>query len=198
MGGVCRAVLRAGVSRDQIDDALHRGGWHLSNVVPAAESQPAQLIFMTTDGGRLLYLVDDARLGLAYVAASGAEPEAVLAALADDLGGFDLASAKDVDDRLSAAIVDLPALARAVAVLALTGDPSTAGSVAALTHCLRHADERVRAVALNAVAYAPWPALGGVLAELASGDPAPALRAAAGQVCALLGSAPAPPQGGPA
>jgi hypothetical protein len=192
-------VLRASVSRDQIDDALHRGGWHLSNVVPAAERQPAQMMFMSGDGARLLHLVDDSRLGLAYVAASGAAPEAAIAALAEDLDGFETTSGEQLASLLASAGADLAALARAVGVLALTADPSSAGALQAFESCLRHPDERVRALALNAVAYAPWPGLVETIADLARSDPSPPLRAAAGQWCALLGggSAAADP-GGPA
>ena len=65
-----RAVLSHEVSRDDIDDAMAACDLHLINVIPGTGELPAQLMFARDDHTHA-FVVEDARLGVVYVAVGG-------------------------------------------------------------------------------------------------------------------------------
>lgn len=76
-----RIVLPDATPRDALDDAAAELGLLLINIVPKAETFPAQVIYMTPDRRALVHLVDEGASGaLAWVVRAegqdGAEIEA--------------------------------------------------------------------------------------------------------------------------
>jgi len=79
--------LRAGLTRDDIDDVAHEQGWHLVNIVPSTDRHPAQRLFLAPDRQHTIAVVDDARLGRPHVVVQGPDPGRWEAAIRARLGG---------------------------------------------------------------------------------------------------------------
>ncbi len=173
-----RIVLSETVTRDDIDDAMHRCGWQLTNVVPPTGHHPGQLIFAAPDPETILYLVQDVRLGVLYVAAMGQAPEAVLSRVRSELDCCDPGSWAELVDDPS----DLDRFRRGMAILALASPGPSPERIERFADALSHADNPVRAVALTAAGYAPWPELRPALEPVRDHDPLEELRSAAAQL----------------
>jgi hypothetical protein len=173
-----RVVLSETVTRDAIDDAMHRCGWQLTNVVPPTGIHPGQLIFAVPQPETILYLVQDGRLGVVYVAALGQGAEALLAQVRFELPCCDVDSWGDLTDDPS----DLDRFRRGMAILALASPGPTAERVDCAVQALAHADSRVRTAALTAVSYAPWPELRPALEAVRDHDSVEELRSGASQL----------------
>ena len=107
-------VLRQNATRDDVDDAVLRCGWQLTNVLPASAEQPRQLIYATRDG-RTVYLIDDVRLGVRYLAMTGEGA----AELLRSVEGLSILRGEPLTAAQLEGPVDLLALRRGVAVPAL-------------------------------------------------------------------------------
>jgi len=172
------------VTRDDIDDAMHRCGWQLTNVVPPTGHHPGQLMFAAAQPDTVLYLVQDERLGVIYVAALGQSAAAVL-----DQVRFELPCAEaDGWRELTADPSDLESYRRGLAILALACPGATEPGIESFTAALSHTDPQVRTVALTAASYALWPELRSGLEQLRDQDPQSELRAAAAQLIEQLPS----------
>jgi hypothetical protein len=163
---VARLVLRDDVTRDAVDDAAARAGWQLSNVLPASERQPAQIIFSAASG--YVYVVDELRLGVMYLQIASDAPAALMAEARA------LLSCHDDDDY--AALFAQGDAAAGLAVAALQGDED--------------ARPEIRALALAAASYALWPGLRPALSQMASDEALAPLRQAASQLLAAIAEAP--------
>jgi hypothetical protein len=177
-----RLVLRRGVGRDAVDDAVGARGLQLVNVLPESAGRPAQAIYAMPGGRGFVYHVEDARLDLAYVAAVG-EGAAWLgdrleAALAVEAAGAHLA--------LLAGAPDAAAVRRGLGLLVVGGTGSEDEIVAELGRALGSEDAEVRFVALLAATYATSARALALVEQVASADPVPALRRAAGDVAAQV------------
>jgi hypothetical protein len=178
-----RVVLRETVTQDQVDDLSAALGWRMINVLPATDEQPSQMLFATADRQGVVYLVQDSRLGLAYLTGTGS-------GMADELcmARQRLEHYPDTDlAALLASPASDEALIAALGVLALLGgsEPSQA-ELDALDRALAHPSPRVRNAALVALPYAPRPPLEPRVAALATGDPDPVVRSNAASVLASL------------
>lgn len=175
-----RAVLASDVSRDDIDDAMARCELHLTNVVPKYDDIPAQLIY-SADAASHLYVIEETRLGVIYLAAVGPDAAALMKRVVAELpciGDEDVAL---LDGLLSAGAADLEAITVRLAACALCS-PNTPPTVARLDRALRHTDRAVRNVALLCTTYAPTRALYAALAGMRDADVDLELRAQAGRV----------------
>ncbi len=173
-----RIVLSETVTRDAIDDAMHRCGWQLTNVVPPTGLHPGQLIFAAAEPETILYLVQDGRLGVIYVAALGQGAEAVLSQVRFELPCCDVDSWGELVDDPS----DLERFRRGLAIMALTAPGPSPERVARFVRALSHADSRVRRAALTAASYAVWPDLRSALEAVRDHDPIDELRSGAAQL----------------
>jgi hypothetical protein len=176
---VARLVLREDVTRDAVDDAAARAGWQLSNVLPASERQPAQIIFSAASG--YVYVVDELRLGVMYLQIASDAPAALMAEARA------LLSCHDDDDY--AALFAQGDAAAGLAVAALQGDEDAA-RVAQLSRALDDERPEIRALALAAASYALWPGLRPALSQMASDEALAPLRQAASQLLAAIAEAP--------
>ncbi len=178
-----RVILGEGATRDHIDDAMAERGCRLTNVVPPSSSHPGQLIFTTGDRQGTLFVVEDTRLGLVYLTGQGDGLAQELNALRERLPSYD-------DTALSAQLArpdDEAAYARALGAVALMAGPEpTDAQLEAVRGGLGHSSAAVRSAALVAITYAPWPALGARIAELATGDPDATVRANAARLLEAL------------
>jgi hypothetical protein len=176
-------VLRSDVSRDDIDDAMERCGWRITNVFVGSATHPGQVIYATADRRSSLYLVEDPRLGVLYFTGTGPTIDEALAEVRACL------PTADIEQALASvhAPPDASALGQALAVVVLTAgpDPSPRRS-AAMVSALRHRDPAIRHAALVAATYAAWPGLHSAIAELASHDPVATIRADATRVLEAL------------
>jgi hypothetical protein len=178
-----RVVLRDEVERDQLDDLAQRVGWRLSNVIPATAELPAQVIFSTRQALTHVFMVEDARLGAAYLMATG--PECAKAE----------AHCRQLPhvDRDQLAEMLKPSASRAVRcrglglLVLLAGAEPEEGDPKILCDALQHADEVVRTSALTACSYAPWPALDAALRRVRQDDATASLRHVAQQLLAARG-----------
>jgi hypothetical protein len=177
-------VLRDEVTRDDLDDAAVRRGWQLSNVLPASSERPAQIIFADVGLDSFLYVVDERRLGVMYLTASGADAAAMMACARAELSCY------AADDHVELLDGDVAQVKRGLALLVMHADTARADAVRCLSAALRHAKPDVRSAALTAASYALWSELRPVLAEIAIKDEVSALRAAAGQLVVLLPETP--------
>lgn len=175
-----RAVLSNDVTRDDIDDAMARCELHLTNVVPNSNNVPAQLIYATTSASHL-YLIEDGRLGVIYVATSGEDGAELLARLRAELP-FIGDERLEVLDSPTAELADVTTALAAV-VLSAPGTPKT---MERLSRALESPSRDVRAAALVAVTYAPTRALYSPLAKIRDADDDLELRARAGRVLAAI------------
>lgn len=84
-----RLVLPDTTPRDALDDAAAALGLLLLNIVPRADSYPAQVIYLTPDRRAVVHLVDEGRGGALcwVVRAEGEGAEAVEARWAEALRG---------------------------------------------------------------------------------------------------------------
>jgi hypothetical protein len=175
-----RMVLRQNATRDDVDDAVLRCGWQLTNVLPASAERPRQLIYATRDG-RTVYLIDDVRLGVTYLAVTGEGA----AELLRSVEGLSILRGEPLTAAQLEGAVDLLALRRGVAVPALSLESPSQEVVEAFERALEHADPQVRAIALTAASYALWPELRAVIERVRDGDSEAALRKTAATVQAL-------------
>lgn len=175
-----RAVLSNDVTRDDIDDAMARCQLHLTNVVPGSDDVPAQLIYATTAASHL-YLIEDGRLGVIYVATNADDGEDLLARLRAELPFVEDALLDVLDAPASDAAAVAPALA--ALVLCAAGTPKT---MERLSRALESPSRDVRAAALVAVTYAPTRALYSPLAKIRDADDDLELRARAARVLAAI------------
>lgn len=73
-----RLVLAERVTSDDLDDLAVRAGFLLLNLIPAADTYPAQAIYRTRDRRALVHVIDDARAASLIVVVQGpAEAEVV-------------------------------------------------------------------------------------------------------------------------
>ena len=178
-----RVALNENVTRDDIDDAMFEGGFQLTDIVPAGDSHPYQMIYASADRSGLLYLIEDARLGLRYVQAVGGSQAQTLSFICDHLA---VCTRESIALQL-ASPDDLGAHARALYGLALTTLPQTEDEDAkTIESALSHASPLIRRAALIAVSYAPLPALRAPLARVAMSDPDVAIRAAAAEIASSV------------
>ena len=84
-----RLVLPDTTPRDALDDAAHALGLLLLNIVPRADTYPAQVIYLTPDRRAAVHLVDEGRGGALcwVVRAEGDGAEGVEARWAEALRG---------------------------------------------------------------------------------------------------------------
>ncbi len=180
-----RAVLSPVVSRDDIDDAMARAGLSLTNVIPSSETIPAQLVFGTR-GGAVVYVIEDARLGVLYVAATGADAAAELARLGRELPFLGDDDHTALDAALAREPADPEEVVLGLATLIFSAAPHAPAALERLARALAHPNTAVRGRALVAVTYAPSRALYKPLAAIRDADPEPELRAQAGRVLELV------------
>ena len=176
--------MRESVTRDDIDDAMHRCGWQLTNVVPPTGHHPGQLMFAAAQPETVLYLVQDLRLGVIYVAAMGQSAAALL-----DQVRFEL-PCEDADTwrELTADPQRLEPYRRGLAILALASPGASQAGVECFTAALNHPEPNVRTLALTAASYAPWPELRPALEQVRDQDAQPELSRAAAQLLEQLPS----------
>ena len=177
-----RAVLKAEVTRDDIDDAAMRCGWQLTNVLPGGAERPAQMIYAALGGRIVLYLVEDGRLDVLYFAAAGEGAGEVIEQVRGELPCCDPGAHQE----LIGDTADVMRLRRGLGILVLQTPEPDEAAVAVFERALAHEDLQVRSVALNAATYAPWPALKPLIERVAAQDPLPALRASAAQLLVAL------------
>jgi hypothetical protein len=179
-----RLVVRDGVTRDELDDALAGRGCALVNVIAPSASHPGQMIYVSHDRRGFIHVVDDAVLGATYLTGAGEGVAAELEALRTCLEVYsddDLAS-------LLAAAPDDAGLCRALGVLALAAGPSPGEErLAVFSRALEHGSAEVRVAALVATSYVLWPELRGRVARLASGDGDQLVRLHAARVLQMFG-----------
>jgi hypothetical protein len=186
-----RFVLRDEVGRDEVDDALFERGCTLINVVAPSQSHPGQMIYATRDRRGVVYVIEDAVLGVTYLSGAGEVAVAELAALTERLpswrGNGDvaalLATARD-----DGSIGSGPGKILGVLALTAGSEPGDA-RVAVFADALAHSSAEVRLAALVALLYAstPWSALRDLVAQLASGDADAFVRLHAGRVLETYG-----------
>ena len=190
-------MLTDAVTRDDVDDAMVGAGFRLVNVIDALPGRPSQLLFARDAGASYVYVIDDLRLGVTYLAATrGAEareqgarsPSDVLAEITrtlpchqpsahrELLASLDDGGASDDDERM---------LGLGLALLVLT-DPDAEEAATKICAALSHPSSRVRAAALTAVTYAPKAELAPSLLAMQTSDPDPSLREAAARVLESL------------
>lgn len=169
-----RLVLADDVTRDEIDDATARCGYHLTNVIPACEDIPAQLIYATASGEHL-YVIEDGRLGVVY--AAGADTSPALARLGEQLPAATIGPLR-LDGDPDSLQRDL-----AARVLCAPDTPKTRDDLA---QCLAHERAEVRRAALVAAAYAPSRVLMSALMRIRDEDDVLELRALAERLVATL------------
>jgi hypothetical protein len=178
-----RAVLAADVTRDAIDDAMARADLHLTNVVPGSSSIPAQLIYATARRPEApvshAFLIEDVRLGLLYVAASGPAAQDLLSAVREHLPTEE-AGAERVLNLLAPTVgsPSPPSVLRNLGAAVLRS-PHAPTTNSALSRALAHGDRDIRLAGLIAASYAPSRALYAPLAEIRDHDDDPQLRAQA-------------------
>jgi hypothetical protein len=188
-----RAVLRPAVGRDELDDAMHAGGWRLVNVIDAMPGRPSQLIFAADRGAAYVHVIDELQLGVTYLSVScspGADTTAseVLAALREALPCHPPDAHEELLADLDGGSVE--ALRLGLALLVLQA-PEAPDGEDVLRRALSHRAMPVRAAALCACAYAARPSLLPALLAMQTGDDDPELRRAASQVIdAFYGGAP--------
>lgn len=176
-------VLRSDVSRDDIDDAMDRCGWRITNVFVGSATQPGQVVYATADRRSSLYLVEDQRLGVLYFTGTG---PTIAAALTEARACLPTVRIDEALERVHEP-ADANALTRALAVVVLTAGPEPSERrTAAMVTALGHDDAAMRRAALVAATYAGWPALRPAIAELAARDPVAAIRADACRVLEAL------------
>lgn len=193
---LARAVLTSTVTRDDVDDAMVGAGFRLVNVVDALPGRPGQLLFARDAGASYVYVIDDLRLGVTYLAATR-RPEAreqgapAPAGVIEELRGA-LPCHEPSEHRALLASLDADAprgddeaIGLGLALLVLT-DPQSDGAEDRLRAALKHRSPRVRAAALTAVTYAPEPALVPSLLAMQTSDPDPSLKEAAARVLQSL------------
>jgi hypothetical protein len=66
-----RLVLAERVTSDDLDDLAVQAGFLLLNLVPAADTHPAQAIYRTRDRRALVHVIDDARAASLIVVVQG-------------------------------------------------------------------------------------------------------------------------------
>ncbi len=174
-----RVVLRDEVTRDDIDDAMHRCGWQLTNIMSPRAHQPAQIIFATPAADGFFHLVEDARLGLLYFVGSGAAAEVCLSQAREQLSCY----GPEEHEELLGDPEQLELYRRGLALLVLNGAPVDLGH---FERAFAHPDESVRTAALTALTYAPQPQLRPALEAMRDSDPQAQLRSSAAQVLAAL------------
>jgi hypothetical protein len=76
-----RLVLAERVTSDDLDDLAARAGFLLLNLVPAADTHPAQAIYRTRDRQALVHVIDDARAASLIVVVQGPGEVEVAAAV---------------------------------------------------------------------------------------------------------------------
>ncbi len=178
-----RVVLHESVNRDQIDDAVAELGWQLTNIIPASEQLPGQLIYATADRQGAMYLVEDGRLGLLYFTGSGESLDRELDGVREGLRHY---SQADILQLLTGP-ADEPSYARAIGMLALTAsEQPNERQLEQLERALTHDSTLIRGTALVAATYAPWPGLKPVLVKLATSDSDLAIRGNAQKVLEAL------------
>lgn len=196
---LARAVLTATVTRDDVDDAMIGAGFRLVNVIDALPGRPGQLLFARDAGASYVYVIDDMRLGVTYLAATrrpearaqGAPaPARVLDELRQSLACHESAAHDELlapleDGAQTEALVDDQRLGLGLALLVLT-DPEAETAETKLRAALKHLSPRVRAAALTAITYAPKPGLLPALLAMQTSDPDASLREAAARVLESL------------
>lgn len=173
-----RVALRDTVTRDDIDDAAAACGWQLTNIIPPTETHPGQFIYASGDRRSLIYLVEDGRLGVCYVAVAGSTAGSVLDEVRAKLSCY-------TDDEIYE-LLDQPAddtaLARAYGLLVLGTTEPGERFCQALAGGLWHDSLLVRRAALTALTYAPLPPLKPHVARLAAEEQDAVLAATAKEV----------------
>jgi len=167
-----RVLLDPRTSRDDIDDAMVRHDWQLVDIVSPTEARPEQLVYAMSDGRSWLRLVDDARLGVAYVQATGPDSAAALAQVREALVTI-------TPDRLWQQLKaqEPDARCQGLCWLAATGmSAPDASAVACVREALCADDPAVREAALMATSYLGWAELEQVLGERAEAEPVASLR----------------------
>lgn len=183
------------MTRDDLDDAMVGAGFRLVNVIDALPGRPGQLLFARDAGASYVYVIDDMRLGVTYLAATrrpearaqGApSPSQVLDELRPSLPCHETSAHVELLASLHEAKGgDEEALGLGLALLVLT-DPDAEGAEAKLREALKHRSPRVRAAALTAVTYAPKSGLFPSLLAMQTSDPDPSLKEAAARVLESL------------
>ena len=79
--GPKRLALRAGISRDEIDDAMLELGLILVNVVRESRQRPGQLVARSASAACTVQFVEDRRLDLYYAIVSGSDSAGLAGAL---------------------------------------------------------------------------------------------------------------------
>ena len=184
-----RAVLRDGVTRDDIDDVAQRLGWQLTNVVEPADGRPPQLIFAAKERHTFMYLIEEQRFGVLYAQTTGLAADVMLASLLEALPCYDIAAADDLLAPLASPVLDEPGLHsayRGIAVMMLLGSRAQAATIERFEKVVEHVDPRVRLAALAGATYTPWPALRPVVQRIANDDPDVTLRASAAELLKAL------------
>lgn len=188
LGAAERVVLTDRVSRDDIDDAMVRCGCRLTNVYPGSATHPGQVVFATRDRQSLLYLVEDGRLGVLYVAGTGPTIDGALDEVRAQLAHHD---ERDIET-LTSDPSDEARYARGLALTVLTAaEPPSAEQLQVLERGLTTPVAAIRQAALVAVTYAPWPQLERAVQQLANGDPDLVVRANAERLLVTLYQCPA-------
>lgn len=167
-----RVLLDPRTDRDDIDDAMVRCGWQLVDIVAATETEPYQLLYATCDGRGWLRLVDDARLGVAYVQATGPGAATALDQVRESLATVTL---DRVWEQLRADHAEARRQGLCWLAAAGLGEPEPR-SVAVVCSALHSDDASVREAALLATAYLRWPAFERELAKRAEVEPIEALQ----------------------
>ena len=172
-------VLSSQVSRDDIDDAMHRFGWRITNIFVGSPTHPGQVVYASADRQSLLYLVEDQRLGVLYFTGTGPTIDTTLAEARDHLP---VLSAEDALERARhpQQVADLTE-ALAVLVLTAQSEPSDE-QVEVMLRALSYEDGALRNAALVAATYAAWPSLREPITEMAARDADPTVRANAARV----------------
>jgi hypothetical protein len=179
---MARRVLREGVGRDAVDEAVLARGLALVNVLPEGPGRPSQAIYATPGGGTFVHLVEDLRLGVAYLSITGDAAAALDARLAMALAVEEPgAHLPLLGEPLSAA-----GARRGLALLVIGGTGSDDEGVAAVERALASHDPDVRFAALVVTSYAQWERLLPLVDRIVADDVVPALRVAAVNVAAAM------------
>jgi hypothetical protein len=192
------------VSHDQIDDAAFEHGWQLVNVRGASGTHPAQIVYAEAgeaDPLGYLQVVEDARLGVAYLSAEGPAAESLLLRASESLACHPAGHRARLlaDGRLGH-------VRRGLALWALVGDASSelgatelgatelgatqlsATELERLRELLRHPERGWRVAVLTALAYRPVVALRPELERASEQDEDPGLRLHAAQLLLAMPS----------
>ncbi|MBW2525128.1 MAG: hypothetical protein JRI23_13175 [Deltaproteobacteria bacterium] len=178
-----RLVLRGDVARDDIDDAMERFDWRITNVFVGSATHPGQVVYATADRLSLLYLIEDPRLGVLYFAGTGPTIDTAL----DDVRAA--LPVVEMDDAVASVRTagDEANLRESLATIVLSaGDDPSQHHIDAMRAALEHDRETVRRAALVAATYAAWRELQPTIAEMAHGDTEDALRTDAARVLQAL------------